>query len=111
MKRLITYWSLCLLIFSAGCKKFLEKSPDNRTELNSPDKVSQLLGTAYPAGSYVAFAESLSDNVTDDQQDSPEWYWAACYSAVAAANQALEACKNASDPASYSSQQGEALLS
>ena len=132
MKRLITYWSLCLLIFSTGCKKFLEKSPDNRTELNSPDKVSQLLGTAYPAGSYVAFAESLSDNVTDkgvggtdktiedpyffrdvtdDQQDSPEWYWAACYSAVAAANQALEACKNASDPASYSSQQGEALLS
>jgi starch-binding outer membrane protein, SusD/RagB family len=131
MKRFIPYLSIFLLISVSGCKKFLEKSPDNRTELNSPDKVSQLLGTAYPAGSYVAFTESLSDNVadkgtggidktieepyffkdvTDDQQDSPEWYWAACYAAIAASNQALEACNKANDPAAYASQKGEALL-
>ncbi|MES1216515.1 MAG: RagB/SusD family nutrient uptake outer membrane protein, partial [Bacteroidota bacterium] len=97
----------------------------------SPDKVSQLLGNAYPAGSYVAFAESLSDNVadkgvggidktiedpyyfrdvSDDQQDSPEWYWASCYTAIAASNQALEACDQAADQAAYSSQRGEALI-
>lgn len=131
MKRFILYYSFGLLVISSGCKKFLEKNPDNRTELNSPDKVSQLLGTAYPAGSYVAFAESLSDNVadkgiggidktiedpyffrdvTDDQQDSPEWYWASCYAAIAASNQSLEACNKANDPASYSSQKGEALV-
>lgn len=132
MKRFIIYFSLCLPVILSGCKKFLEKEPDsNRTDLNTPEKVSQLLGTAYPAANYQAFCESLSDNVadkgiggidktnedpyffrdvTDDQQDSPEFYWAACYSAIAACNQALEACANASNPAAYSSQKGEALV-
>jgi len=60
--RHILLFSLPLL---AGCSKYLEKSPDNRTELNSPEKVSQLLGTAYPQGNYMGFAEAMSDNVAD----------------------------------------------
>lgn len=114
-----------------GCKKFLEQPPDNRAVLNSPEKVSQLLGTAYPQANYMAFCESISDNVADkgigtldrtnidpfnfqdvayNQEDSPEFYWNACYAAIAAANQALESCEKAADPENYTSQRGEALL-
>ena len=121
----------CLGLTLSGCKKFLEHPPDNRAALTSPEKVSQLLGTAYPQANYMAFCESISDNVADkgiggvDQtntdlfffrdistngQDSPEFYWNACYAAVAAANQALEACANAKDPENYTAQKGEALV-
>ena len=132
MQRVLSYTSFLLLLVSlAGCKKFLEKNPDNRASLNSPDQVSQLLGTAYPQANYMAFTESISDNVTDkgkggqdktnidpyffrdvtdNEQDSPEFYWDACYTAIAAANQALETINNASDTSLYSAQKGEALV-
>ena len=122
MKKYSLYFFIVLLVANAGCKKYLEHLPDNRTELNSPEKVSQLLGTAYPQANYMDFCESLSDNVadkgvgeqditnadsyrykdvTDNQQDSPEYYWNACYAAIAAANHALEACNTAANPANY----------
>src|SRR5436190_21537860 len=110
MKKLLSYTSIMLLLTTISCKKFLEQPPDNRAVLNSPDKVSQLLGTAYPQANYMAFCESISDNVADKviglldrtnidpfffrdvaniEEDSPEFYWNACYKAIAAANQAL----------------------
>jgi hypothetical protein len=131
MKKLLIYYVVVLLTATTGCKKYLERLPDNRTELNSPEKVSQLLGTAYPQANYMDFCESLSDNVadkgvgeqdisnanayryedvTDEQQDSPEYYWNACYAAIAAANHAMEACNTAPDPADYQAQKGEALM-
>ena len=131
MKKYSLYFFIVLLVANAGCKKYLEHLPDNRTELNSPEKVSQLLGTAYPQANYMDFCESLSDNVadkgvgeqditnadsyrykdvTDNQQDSPEYYWNACYAAIAAANHALEACNTAANPANYQAQKGEALV-
>lgn len=131
MKKIGLYCALMILTGSTGCKKYLEHLPDNRTELNSPEKVSQLLGTAYPQANYMDFCESLSDNVadkgvgeqditnadsyrykdvTDNQQDSPEYYWNACYAAIAAANHALEACNTATNPADYQAQKGEALV-
>lgn len=124
--------AICLIIFSStGCKKYLEKEPDNRAKLNSPAKVSELLGTAYPAGNYMAFAEASSDNANDKgsgiidntnldpyffndvretEQDSPENYWSAAYEAIAAANQAIETANEATNPNEYSAQKGEALL-
>jgi hypothetical protein len=120
-----------LLFTATGCKKFLEKTPDNRASVSTPEQVSQLLGTAYPQANYMTFAESISDNVTDkgtgnqertnidpyffrdvsdNQQDSPEGYWNACYTAIAAANQALEAIRNAADTTLYTAQRGEALV-
>lgn len=131
MKKLLIYTSVCLAFTAGGCKKFLEQSPDNRASLNTPEQVSQLLGTAYPQANYMTFAESSSDNVADkgagvlentnldpymfndvrdDQEDSPEFYWNACYAAVAVANQALETCSKAADPDAYKTQKGEALL-
>ncbi|SHM84320.1 RagB/SusD family nutrient uptake outer membrane protein [Chitinophaga sp. CF418] len=120
------------LITIAGCNKYLDKSPDSSwTELNTPAKVSQLLGTAYPQANYIVFAEAMSDNVEDKgagvtdrtnldpyffndvsatEQDSPEYYWQACYTAIAAANNALKACEAAADTSRYSAQKGEALV-
>lgn len=131
MRKIVLYITVALLFSTAGCKKFLEKNPDNRASLNTPEQVSQLLGTAYPQANYMAFCESISDNVTDkgsggqdrtnidpyffqdesyNQQDSPEFYWDGCYTAIAAANQALETIRNAADSTQFTSQKGEALL-
>lgn len=131
MKKLLILSISILGITFTGCKKYLEKEPDNRAKLTDPKKVSQLLASAYPQANYMAFSELMSDNVYDKGngeveetmrnpyyfenvqnpfQDSPENYWNACYEAIAAANQALEACNNAADPEKYRAQKGEALL-
>lgn len=131
MKKKSIYFFILAALVSSGCNKYLEKEPDNRVKLDSPEKVSQFLGTAYPQANYQAFAETMSDNVTDigtggtdntirdayffedspeNQEDSPEFYWYACYAAIAVSNQALETISQASNPNDYSAQKGEALL-
>ncbi|AMP99368.1 hypothetical protein AY601_2478 [Pedobacter cryoconitis] len=118
----------------SGCKKMLDTAPDNRAELDSPDKVSQLLTSAYPSEDYITFCESMTDNVGDRGykteynnallNDNPyrftdfsssddgavDTYWGACYSAISAANQALQAINTANNPAAYSAYKGEALI-
>lgn len=132
----LIYGSLAAGMLLSSCNKYLEKEPDNRTDLNTPEKVSQLLGTAYPQANYIPFTETYTDNVGDigagdagssdlntsnadayffkdtrsTQEDTPEFYWFACYKAIAAANQALEAINAASDPEAYRGQRGEALV-
>lgn len=130
--KIFLYITLSAMFFSTGCKKFLEHQPDDRTELNSPIKVAELLANAYPHGNYITMAESMSDNAGDkgttgrslpnflawsytDQLDAtsldtPPFYWNACYKAIAAANYALEAIEKADDKASYSASKGEALV-
>lgn len=137
MRKLISYIGLVAVVISgAGCKKYLETLPDNRTVITTPKQVSQLLTSAYPHGSYMLFCEAMSDNVEDkgnaginvDPQtfliniqsfkyqdienvnlDSPVAYWDSAYAAIAVANQALEYCSGA-DSANYTAQKGEALL-
>jgi hypothetical protein len=131
MKKTLLY-SLCLfLIVTTGCNKYLDKEPDNRAKLNSGEKISQLLGTAYPQSNYQAIGETMSDNVTDigngqsdntihdlyfyidtkeNQEDSPEKYWFACYSAIASANLALQMISQEANPNAYKNQKGEALV-
>ncbi|NIG55468.1 RagB/SusD family nutrient uptake outer membrane protein [Chitinophaga sp. Cy-1792] len=121
-----------IVLLAGGCKKFLEQQPDSTwTDLDTPAKVSKLLGTAYPQSSYIVMCESKSDNVEDKgvgelekpnsnsflfqdvesvEEDSPEAYWAAAYAAIAAANQALVACAAATDTTKYQAQKGEALV-
>lgn len=134
MKKNFKYIALIALLTSAsGCKKYLETSPDQRANLNTPSKISELLTTAYPHGNYIPFCEAMSDNADDKgvaagggelinkdpwlfkdvssrDLDSPEFYWYSCYSAIAAANQALAAIAKVSDPQNYTAQKGEALL-
>ena len=129
---IFTYIAISSLILLSGCEKFLEHQPDDRTELNSSVKVAELLANAYPHGNYIAFAEAMSDNAGDkggtsrllpnsspynyiDQidatvEDTPPFYWNACYKAIAAANYALEAIDKAGNTAEYSASRGEALV-
>ena len=136
MKKIV----FCLLsytILATGCKKFLEQEPDNRTTVSSPEQVTQLLVSSYPKASYFPFTEVMSDNAEDKGQgvigidpdlvkinlqsymfqdvettgqDSPEAYWAACYKAIASANEALDVINKSSSPATYKAQKGEALV-
>ncbi|MGL4583391.1 MAG: RagB/SusD family nutrient uptake outer membrane protein [Flavobacterium sp.] len=114
MKRVkILVGLLFLATATVGCSDFLSEAPDNRTQIDTPKKVGELLVGAYPEGSHVEFAEQMSDNVvdngkldlttlqseqnftwavsTEDNADSPKKFWMASYAAIASANKALEA--------------------
>jgi hypothetical protein len=123
-------FALCIILMT-GCEDFLSETPDNRASLDTPEKIAELLVTAYPEGNYIPFCEAMSDNVEDNfggrqdvtnadpyfwrdgaatWQDSPENYWNECYAAIAAANHALRAIEKSGDPSAYDAQKGEALL-
>ncbi|MRG49124.1 RagB/SusD family nutrient uptake outer membrane protein [Chitinophaga sp. SYP-B3965] len=132
MKKIALYTILLSSLTVSSCKKYLEQAPDQRADLNTPEKVSELLVSAYPRANYFTFCEAMSDNVTDNfgaanqypinslpyiyddvietNQDSPIFYWNNCYDAIASANQALDAIKKAADPEKYTAQKGEALV-
>ncbi|MDR2691014.1 MAG: RagB/SusD family nutrient uptake outer membrane protein [Dysgonamonadaceae bacterium] len=108
-------------LFASSCNDFLDELPDNRTQLDSPGKIKELLITAYPQANYALIAELSGDNFVDNQapvngvyypaeaydrmdteifewkeitntdEDSPYALWASCYQSVASANHALEA--------------------
>ncbi len=130
--KILTYMAFVGLLLPTSCKKFLEHQPDNRSELNSPAAVADLVAKAYPQANYITMAESMSDNAGDkgtpgrdlpnflawtyeDQidanaEDTPPFYWNACYRAIAAANYALEAIDKAGNTAAYAASKGEALV-
>ncbi|MFN0293707.1 RagB/SusD family nutrient uptake outer membrane protein [Pedobacter helvus] len=117
----------------SSCKKYLDQSPDMRAEINTVDKVAQLLVSAYPKYNYLAMAETYSDNVVDkgagvghvaepfptlykwaDVEDTgnntPTQYWNACYEAINNANQALDAIEKNNFGAEVNPYKGEALI-
>lgn len=133
MKKTAKYLLLLLPVLLISCEDYLEQPVDQRTQLNTVDKVSELLTTAYPQADYVTFTEALSDlamdkgtngviiteenenpylfkDVDSRQDGSPNYYWNASYAAIASANHALEAIENAPNKNDYSAQKGEALL-
>lgn len=93
----------------AGCDNYLEETPDNRVDLNTPQKAAQLLTNAYSNAGY-SFTEWMSDNVsytvgtfkqpehnqlyewkepTAIEQDTPTNFWTTTYDAIAHANEVL----------------------
>jgi len=134
MKRLIRYTLLLGLTAAAGCEDYLEQAVDQRTQLDTVEKVGELLVTAYPQADYATFTEARSDlaydkgpiqNVIADErnedpyyfkdvqnkaQGSPDFYWNAAYAAIAAANHAQEAIAQAPNPNEFNAQRGEALV-
>jgi len=128
--RLLTGLTLVLLT-ATRCSDYLEHLPDQRAELNTPEKVAELLASAYPRANYITFLEALSDNAEDKalttselinsapwqfndvpsrNEDTPDFYWQAAYAAIAASNQALETINSASDQTQYRASKGEALV-
>ena len=127
------------VMVSAGCKKYLDQSPDMRTQLNSTEKVAQLLVSAYPKSEYLGFTENASDNAEDKgpsseytpNSASDSWeaayfwrdyenggqivstsdrYWSEVYLAIAAANNALEYIAEHPNDATLAPYKGEALV-
>lgn len=133
IKKLKYVLPILIVFILASCKKFLDENPDNRTDINTVEKVAQLVGTAYPQYDYLTFAETASDNAEDKGpavgsvnelltayylwQDvagggtnSSDNYWNGCYEAIAAANQALEAIENNNLGNEVLPYKGEALV-
>jgi hypothetical protein len=136
------YYSVFSVIIIAGillssCDEYLDKTPDNRTSIDIPNDVSELLVNAYPNATYFGFCHTMSDNAgdagikspfikqyeqyffwevpTSDEIDTPDYYWCACYKAIAHANDAIEVIekyKNSDGtiPNEYQAQYGEALV-
>jgi hypothetical protein len=124
---------IILVLCSASCNDFLDELPDNRTELDTEEKITKILVTAYPTTSWNFLAEYYSDNTDDNGnkysifdrltsevyawKDSYEsgndcagTFWSYCYSAVSTANAALEAIDKMGNPRTLSAQRGEALM-
>ncbi|MFD0700039.1 RagB/SusD family nutrient uptake outer membrane protein [Myroides pelagicus] len=133
MKRVkIIVASLLIGLSAVSCDNFLSELPDNRTQLDSKDKIADLLVSAYPIYGYAGFTEIMSDNVDDNgkksmtrdynlseykweleernSQDSPSAYWDGCYEAIASANDALEAIEKLGGGPELSHLKGEALV-
>lgn len=132
MKRFIKKsFCLFLVILFAGCDKYLEETPDNRVDLNTPEKAAQLLTSAYCIATY-SFTEWMSDNVaytsgtekrlehnqsysweevTSIEQDTPPTFWTYSYDAISHSNEVLAAIDNIpGDKARKDAIKGEAYL-
>lgn len=99
-------------VLLTACNDYLDKMPDNRTTIDSEEKIADLLVTAYPTASIAIVNELMSDNtdyygetnpygdrfadqvyfwqdVTESSNESSSTLWTNCYGAIANANQAL----------------------
>lgn len=134
MKKPFAYILLFSISVLSGCEDYLEHPVDQRTQLDSAEKIGELLASAYPQADYATFTETLSDlavdkgnadgviidernenpfmfqDVQNKAQGSPDFYWNACYAAIAAANHALDAIEKAPNPDEYRAFRGEALV-
>ena len=117
----------------SSCNDFLNVNPDNRTQIDTPEKVRQMLVSAYPENSFAVMGEYMSDNVdeyknhfsstmldemyrwkdaTQVNNDTPDKFWATYYASIANANQALKAIDELGGPTTELLKQckGEALI-
>ena len=124
--------SACAVMSLGSCNDFLDKLPDDRAEIDTEEKVTQLLASAYVTSAGNLMQEMSSDNVSDysstyttstlidevyrfkniDDQghDSPYMVWNAGYNAVATANEAIRAMEEMGNPASMKAHMAEAKL-
>ena len=123
--------SLSLVGF-ASCDEYLDKLPDDRAELNTDQKITQLLVSAYPTCTNTLIVEMMSDNMDDNGRgysspiicddlyrledtseegnDSPYDIWGGYYRSVATVNEALAAVEEMGNPESLRGDVAEAKL-
>lgn len=124
---------IVLMSLLTACNDILEETPDNRTSIDTKEKIAQLLVAAYPEAGYVPFLEPMSDNARDKgpaalndnrineemyywrdlndiDEDTPTNYWNAAYAAIAQANQALRSIEDLGGGEEFNAQKGEALV-
>ncbi|MCQ2179275.1 MAG: RagB/SusD family nutrient uptake outer membrane protein [Bacteroidales bacterium] len=71
MKKLIYMVMASAVMSLTACDKFLDVMPDNRTEIDSADKMRALLVSAYPETDYMLLSEFVSDDVDDFGETNP----------------------------------------
>lgn len=132
-------YSISTIILSCGitvaltsCNGYLDKLPDDRATIDTKEKVSKLITSAYPTVSTILVSEISSDNVTDngkkygtlpqvdemyrfktitsESNDTPHHLWNGYYKAVATVNEALQSIKDMGNPDDLKAQRGEALM-
>ncbi len=135
-KRYLVLFASALSMFAlSSCNEFLDVVPDNRTELDSEDKIVKMLVSAYPTSTYLTVGEFSSDNVdrvdvenpdnelyirqmslwqqgtVPNNGDDPNSIWSSYYLAIASANQVLYAIEDMGATTEVlSAAKGEALL-
>jgi hypothetical protein len=124
--------AVVLISLASSCSDILDESPDNRTTIDSPDKIAELLVGAYPEAAYAPFLEPMTDNagdkgpsaqenrineemffwndINDVDNDTPTNYWNSSYKAIAQANQALASIEELGGGSMMNALKGEALL-
>jgi hypothetical protein len=133
IKQTITLMIAVSLGFISCKKGYLDVDPDMRTYINTPEKLGQLLSSAYPGYDYITFSETASDNAEDKgpgigtneesmtayynwqdfngtSRNSSNAYWNGCYAAIASANQGLEAIETQKMGNAALPYKGEALV-
>jgi len=135
MKRIIYYLTLFLLVISVtSCDDFLDEDPDNRTNLDTKEKVAKMLTSSYPYRTAAMLLEMASDNadyntniygITGEPQeqafrweetysvegnDNTNSTWSDHYHAIASANHALEAIVELGNGSELQALKGEAYL-
>lgn len=112
MKSYIYILSIAIGLLGWSCDEYLDTAPDERQEIKKLTDVSELVANSYCEASYL-FLEWMSDNAValsrNDQkewmtqnfmwkpvtasegQDTPVYFWSQTYTAIAHANQALDA--------------------
>lgn len=122
-------------LFITSCDKYLDVMPDNRTEIDSKEKIQALLTSAYPETDYMLLTSFSSDDVDDygannpnhdrfidqvfhwqdltetDNEDS-ESLWGNSYMAIASANKAIESIEEmgGAEANEMTAEMAEALL-
>lgn len=135
MKKIFYIACLAATALSLGAcsDDFLDKVPDNRTEIDSEQKVSYLLVSAYSTTSNSQICMLSSDDVQDNgaqyaldipateqvymwenittlQGDDPYGIWEGNFTALSTANEALHALDEMGNPESMNYLRGEALM-
>lgn len=119
----------------SSCSDMLDTMPDNRTVLDTEEKVADLLTASYPGTTNILLTELMSDNsdyfgkrnqwgdlagdqmyfwqdFTESSNDSPERVWMDNNKCIAQANQAIEAIEEmgGATTSALTNSYGEALL-
>ena len=136
MKQRFLFISLAVAgLCFVSCDKFLDVMPDNRTEIDSKEKVRAIITSAYPDVDYLLLSEFMSDNVddfgpnnpntdrfvdqvyhwqviTEEDNAGPEELWGGSYIAIAGANQAIQAINDmgGAEKTGMQAEMAEALL-
>ncbi|MDR1783982.1 MAG: RagB/SusD family nutrient uptake outer membrane protein [Dysgonamonadaceae bacterium] len=133
---IIILFSLLAVCGFTSCDDYLDMAPDNRTELDSKEKIQSWLVSGYPRHAFEVMTEMASDNVdhrvfpasltysyknqedcynwdanTDQTgNDSPYDVWVSYYECIDIANRAIEAIDELGNSADLQPYRGEALM-